>query len=441
MIFAGLKNLLAKSSLLLLARFAGAILAFAGGILIARFFGATALGMVALMGAITGLLSVGISTGRPAVAIQFASEYLEIKKYGAINGFLHRGYKIIGGLSAIIVLLALLFASTAPFGVSSDTIYACLFAALSAPALALINFNGGILTGHGMQLRALIPELLFKPMLLLLGIGLLLAAPLSAPYWLLAMIACTLWITLGVQMLLVRSKLKFRSADPDYGDARRWRGRATPWIAITLLADYLIELHLLLAGLLLMPAQLAVLHVAFRMRMLASFGMRALYSVVLPDIYTAHTAGDTNRVNRELTKSNGLALVYALAACTGMYLFGELFLGFFGPEFKVGHDALMIACLTMIPKAIFGPATNIMSVAGRQKPMIVILLAGMLASAFVIFAMFPNAGITGIAVGYATAITFISIAQWWWTLKETGIDCSIFSTLINNSRIGIKTST
>ncbi len=426
--FVELKNLLAKSSLLLLARFAGAILAFVGSILIARFFGATALGMVALMGAIAGLLSVGIATGRPAVAIQFASEYLETKKLGAINGFLRQGYKIVGGLSAIIIAMALLFAGTAPFGVSSDTIYVCLFAALSAPALALINLNGGILTGHGMQLRALIPELLFKPMLLLLSIGLLLlATPLSAPYWLLAMISSTFWITLGVQMLLARKRLDFRNADPDYRDARRWRRRATPWMAIVLLADYLVELHLLLAGLLLMPAQLAVLHVAFRMRMLASFGMRALYSVVLPDIYTAHTAGDARRVSRELTKGNGVALVYSLAACLGMYLFGELFLGFFGPEFKVGYDALLVACLTMIPKAIFGPATNIMSVAGRQKPMIIILLAGMLASALTIFMLYPNVGITGIAVGYAAAITFISIAQWWWTLKETGIDCSIFS--------------
>ena len=40
------------------------------------------------------------------------------------------------------------------------------------------------------------------------------------------------------------------------------------------------------------PAEVAVLHICFRLRVLAAFGLRALYALVLPDIFASHERGD-----------------------------------------------------------------------------------------------------------------------------------------------------
>ncbi len=56
-------------------------------------------------------------------------------------------------------------------------------------------------------------------------------------------------------------------------------------------------------------------------------------------------------------------------------------------------------------------------------------------SAFTVFQTFAHIGFESVAIGYAVAISFASVAQWWWTLRETGIDCSIFSAMTQQRRM------
>ncbi len=428
-----LSKLLARSSVLMAARLVGGGIAFGTNLLIARHFGAETLGLVALAMAFVSLLALAVSLGRPAVGMMFISEYLEQKKLKDIRGFIVVGYRTIAFMSVIIIVAFLAFSPFADQFVHGDQILAAAFACLMAPAFAIINFNGGILTGYRRQLLALMPDLVLKPVLILIAVvAFSQVTSVTSPHVLLAGFCLALWLTAGFQALIIRKQRVFPHERANVSDAKRWRKKAAPWIAIILLSDYVVELHLLAAGLIVGPAEVAILHVCFRLRMLASFGMRALYSFVMPDFYAAHSKGDRAQMGQTMTRGNALALGYTLCVCAGMAVLGPWLLGLFGDDFAAGYWTLIIVALTMIPRAIFGPATAVMAAAGEQRSMIIVLVMGVAVSMLFCIATFQTLGMNSIALGYAVSITFVSVAQWWRTLRETGVDCSIFSALTMN---------
>lgn len=412
------------------ARFAGAGLAFAGNIAIARFLGADALGVFALCMAAASLIAVVLPLGRQATATLFVSEYLANLHHGLLKGYLRNGYAIIWRMSAVALAVVGVGALSFMGQLTSSTVLTALFAVAMAPALAFINFNGGVLTGAHRQFSAALPESLLKPAFILL------AVLVTALAWnkqgsplLLGIICAGCWITAGTQHWLMRSQQLVPAEVDEDRDAPRWSRTGWPWMFISLLWDYFIELHLLLAGLIATTAEIAVLHICFRLRVLAGFGMRALYALVLPDLYGANARQDRATLFSSLSRANALALIYALVVCFGVWFAGEFALGLVDSSFKTAHGALVVMCLTMVARAVFGPATAILAMKGHQLPSLYSLTGGLIVSVLMSLALFPTYGIMGIGVAYLTATSLIAVVQWQLAWKLTGIDCSLFAAL------------
>ncbi|CAN0494744.1 unnamed protein product, partial [Discosporangium mesarthrocarpum] len=235
---------------------------------------------------------------------------------------------------------------------TTSTVLTALFAVAMAPALAFISFNGGVLTGAHRQFSASLPESLLKPAFILL------AVLVTALAWnkqgspvLLGIICAGCWITAATQHWLMRSQQLVPGEVEEDHDAPRWARTGWPWMFISLLWDYFIELHLLLAGLIATTAEIAVLHICFRLRVLAGFGMRALYALVLPDLYGANAREDRATLFSSLSRANALALSYAVVVCLGVWFAGEFALGLVDNSFKTAHGALVLMCLTMVARA------------------------------------------------------------------------------------------
>ncbi len=426
-----LKRVLAHSSILILARIAGAAAAFLVNILIARWFGAETLGIVVLCLVSASIIAVLLPLGRQSVGMLFISTYLAKAQFGLLSGFVRSGYRTILATSLLSFGAAgVLYALGGPL-LTGSQLLAAIFSILIAPAMALLQFNGAVLNGWRRPMLAYTPELLLRPLLTLAMVaGLALLIPGAEPHVLLAGMCVAVWITAGLQLVAVWRRRRDTGAAPDQSDDANWRNTGRPWIAITLLMEYFADLHLLFAGLIFAPAEIAILYICFRIRVLANFGMRAIYNLVLPEIYAALTKKSDAVVAADLTRGNALALGYAVGVCATVYLFGDRILSLVGPEFRAGQPILFAACLTMIPRAVFGPAPAIMAAVGRQKAMIVVLLGSLALSMMICVLLVPMAGMNGLVAGYAVGLSCASIFQWWWVRRSTGIDCSIFAALM-----------
>ncbi len=424
----GLKQLLKKSSVLMLARIVGGCMAFALNILIARWMGAETLGAFALCMAFASLVAVALPAGMQSVGVMFISQYKETGQLDAALGYLRSGYRHIAVLGALSVALSAVAYFTLANVLQPETLLIGFLACLTAPALAVINFQCSILTGFRHQLQGLLPDLIVKPGLMFCSVVVLgLAAGGASPAILISAVCAAMWLTALSQYILMRRTLDFNAAAANADDRREWRKASLPWIAITLMWDYFIELHLILAGFLLMPAQVGLLHICFRLRVLAAFGIRALSSLVMPEIYAANASDDDGRLYAGLAKVNILTLIYAVAVCGGVLVAGNFVLGLVGEDFQAGYWMLLMVCASMIPRAAFGPATAIMSMKGLPVPVVWVVALGVVLALVLCLALYPLLGVTAIAVAYLVSTTFISVGQWFWALRTTGLDCSIFA--------------
>ena len=107
---------------------------------------------------------------------------------------------------------------------------------------------------------------------------------------------------------------------------------------------------------------------------------------------------------------------------------GEPFVDLSDDEsFRFGYALLLAISATMIPRAIFGPTTAIMALRGLQVPVVWIVVLGVVISLLLCLVLYPVFGAASIAIAYLAASTFVSVVQWWWAKRQTGIDCSIFA--------------
>ncbi|MEM9331284.1 MAG: hypothetical protein AAGA53_08145 [Pseudomonadota bacterium] len=432
---------LLRFGMLFTARIAGAASLFAVNLLIVRFLGIEALGNFAVFVSLTSIIAVILASGFTAIAPVLAAEYSAKQQQGLLKGF------VITAVKQGAVLFSLIAAGFLAFWYSGAEIpflenhSAGLAMLVTAIASAFVGFNGAVLIGMKKQIAGTVPETFFRPISFLLLSTVLMAsgfvADIDGVYWLLA---ASTWITLLFVLFRDRKLRDQYSEIQQIRDQNRWRKASFPWMGITLLWDFMIDLVLLLTSLLAGSVEIAILHICFRYRVLAGFGMRTLHNLMMPEITEETVSGNRSGIQKKLFQLNVTSLVYSMGVLACFATFGGLLLGMFSASAVGAVSVLLTISATMIVRAIFGPAPMILAIHGfHMITLITSLICSAAALAFV-WATFGQFGIMAAAVGYTGANVLISSILWRITLKKTGIDCSVFSGVKNLLARFIRTS-
>ena len=309
-----MRNLLATLSILTAARLAGAALMFGLTLLITRKLGPEALADFATAMALASIAAVLMTVGVHAFAPMLAAQYRATEKVALLRGLARTGRRLImlAGSAGIALGIAVLVGAP---NLSDHWRQAILFAMVAAPGMAFVMLHGGLLTGLQKQRAAQLPDTFVRPALALLAtfvlIALLPTVQLSA---VLMVLVAAVWLTVIVQLIYLSRALPNGHAETD---GKKWRGMAPSWLTIALVWDYAIELFLLVAALIALPLEIALLHICFRYRVLAGFGVRSIYAVCQPKIHTAIARNDRHEAARMIAGTNVLSLGYSLAAFFG----------------------------------------------------------------------------------------------------------------------------
>ncbi|MTI16268.1 hypothetical protein E1162_03325 [Rhodobacteraceae bacterium RKSG542] len=409
------------------ARILGAVAALGTNLLIARVYGADMLGTLSVLLAVSALLAMMTTGGYNAIATVLTAEYNAQKKPELLKGFIIQGTKLL----SVGTLL----------GSAGFAVYLCYFPpeiAYSywktvAAAVVFIGANGAIffycmvLIGLDRQQSALLPDTLLKPALalLLLLITAMFSHKIRISDLLIIYGVASLAAGVSAVLFLHRTGVWSKSITAK-SDSSRWIKMGPPWIVTSIVWDFFIELHIILAGIIALPAQIAGLHIAFRLRMIAGFGMRTLYSLLLPEIYAKNALQNGAEVIAKLRLAVLSTTAFSVCVMIGMYVLGEFALSLFGPEFVAYWPHLLIISGAIFFRAIFGPAPAILSMSGYQtQPAIVMavcLVLSLGASAF----FYQTHGPLAFAVAYTGSNALSNVILWLWAKKLTGFDGSIF---------------
>lgn len=423
--FAKLAALLSTSSLLTLARIAGALAGFATQIVLARALQASALGLFYSVTATAAIVSLIAAGGYPAIAPRFMSRYRERGKDGLVTAFVARARRDATIHVTVATLLILVVAWMWP-GFSFEARLALAGAALSMPALASIRINGTFALVKRRFALCYLPDTCIRPILLLAAVAVLvgLGIPLSAAEasWLLTVVLVVLAV--GQYALLARG-MRHEAVPADAGRlAGVWQREAKPLIVVALFTNFFGDVDILMVTPLVPSVETATLGLCLKLSLLVGFAVQVAHQVVVPDLADAHARKDAASIGEVMRKALAFPLGMTLAALIFVILFGERLLAIFGPEFTGASLPLIVLMACQVMRACFGPSVTLLTVVGAQKENAMLALCGLAVLAVANVVLVPLYGVLGasIAVGIAMLAGSIGAAIMLWRVSGLRTD-------------------
>lgn len=425
-----LGKLLSQSNLIFGTRIAGAGVVFLVQAAIARLWGAEALGDFLLIVAATNIVAVLMPLGFETTGTFFAAEYRAAGEGRHLRGFMARSYLHVALVSVLLLLAGYPLAGL--LGAPGAIVQAHWGAVvLMCLATAMVYCNSALLVGLKRPYAGFFADILFRPMLLVLTLTVANLAfgeadRFGAFIWMLA--GGFLLIALGQLFHLWRAVLDVPAAgEVRKSEARRWWRFALPWAIIALATDFFFDLDLILLSNLLDRETLAVFGVCTRVFSLVAFGVTAVYSVVLPDMF--ELAKDREALLRKIGEANLAAVGVAVVLFFVVLVGGPLALFLFGPEFGAGALPMAILCLTLVVRAFFGPASVVLSM--NDRPYDVLPAVGIGIGVLVVanLLLVPPLGLMGAALAAVLAQIVWSAALWYTALKRARLDVSLLPRL------------
>lgn len=423
-------KLFSQSNIIFGTRLAGAGVVFLAQAAIARFWGAEALGNFLLIIATTNIVAVLMPLGFETTGTFFAAEYRAAGDGLHLRGFMKRAYGHVGLMSAALLVVGYPLAGL--LGAPGQVVQAHWGAVvLMTFATALVYCNSALLVGLKRAYAGFFADTVFRPMLMILALtiptlAVAEAGRFDAFVWILAggfaviALAQLFYLWRAVRDVPVAGTLR-----PD--EVKRWWRFALPWVIIALATDLFFDIDLLLLSNLMDRETLAVFGVCTRVFSLVSFGVAAVYSVVMPDMFDL--AKDRDALLRKIGDANLAAGGIAVALFAIVALGGPLALMLFGPGFAAGALPMAILCITLVVRAFFGPTSVVLSMNDRPHDVLPAIALGMAVLIVANLLLVPPMGLMGAALAAVLAQTVWSGALWFTALKRARLDVSLMPRL------------
>lgn len=401
-----LKPFVSTSSLLSLARIAGAAAGFATQILLARALHASALGLFYSVTSLAAVMGVVAALGYPGIASRFVSRFREKNQYGLLSAFVIHARTATRLCAAVATAAVLVFAAMWP-GLSTEARLATAAAALAIPANAALRFNGALAAAFRKFGLAYLPDTCIRPFILLACLLLLvgLGAPLTAT------IATSLLTVIFVALALAQYLLLARAvpavsrpatqAPPRY--VRIWRREAPPLILVALYTFFFADVDILLVTPLLSSADTAIVGLCLKLALLVGFAVQVAHQVTVPDLADAHARKEHDAIDAIVLKAILFPLVATLGALVVVALWGETILSLFGPAFTGAKVPLLILLACQLVRVFFGPNVALLSVIGAQRQNATLAVTALVVLALANLALVPPLGVVGAALAVAVA--------------------------------------
>ncbi|MCF4098713.1 lipopolysaccharide biosynthesis protein [Maritalea mediterranea] len=402
-------------------RLGGAGIGFLSHVVLARLVDPAQYGVYVFAWTVIVLLGTFSGIGLPVAATKFVSTYQDQQKQSLLRRFIL--------YAGIVGLLVAFGAACAMFAVSFfapeyivEPIFrpALLIGAFCIPLFTLTEVGKGIARGFGRNVVAYAPAFLFRPILLLAGVGLYLIMgwTLTAVHivyiTLVALVLPLLW-----QWSFMRAPLRAGQENTEESPrmGRVWLFTALPLTAVEAYNLLLANTDILVLKFFTSPAELAIYFVGTKIAALLSFVTFAISASAGKPIAAAHGRGDVDKVRRLTHHFSNLAFWPTLAGFVVLLLGGTLLLSLFGSVYLAAYLPMMILAFGVLLQSYTAAAKFCLAMTGGQKQMSVVLLATVVINAGLNLVLVPTFGIVGAASATVLA-TILSIVALLWLIKK-----------------------
>ncbi len=418
----GRMKLLGLSGMLMAARIGGAVLGFTVQLFLVRWLDTAQYGIYVLAVALAGVLSIFCTLGFPSITARFTAHYGKADRPAHTLGFVRSGRRhLVAAAGIAIAAAAVLLFATGDL-IPPDYRWPLLIGCLTAPLIGFMRLNGALANVSRRYLLSYLPDLIVRPILFVLAVVAVISVmprPMAETV-LVVHLAAVAAVSFGLAAILrpVRS-LGIAGTVPQF-DNRTWRRAGFPMVFVVMMTAFLADFDVLIIGALLPPDQVAVFSICLRMMLFVEFGIQAVFQIVTPDLAEAHARDDRDGMKKAISRAGHMNLLFVAVAIAGAFVLGEYALGLFGEAFVAGWPVLMVLMIAQLVRALFGPVTQILTIAGRQMDNLHIYLTIGVVLVTANLVVVPVLGLIGAAYVYSAAVATGAALQAWRVYKRLG---------------------
>lgn len=387
-------------------RILSAAIAFVSQIVLARLVGEFEYGVFIFVWVLAVLFGNLSCLGLHAAIIRFLPEYHTAAALPEIRG-LTTTARIFAILSAT-ALAAVGGAGLWLFGSAIESYYLVplYLGLITLPMIALGDVMEGTARAHSWAIAAMSPTYIVRPLLILAFMLLATTSglPHNATTAMTAALAAT-YVTTFAQFLAMVSRLGAHYVrGPMKVELGRWLRVSVPIFLVDGFGFLLTNSDVVIVGLYLKPADVAIYFAAAKTMALVHFVMFAVKAAAGPRFSAAMAVNDRQQLAQIAIESARWSFWPSLVIGGAVLAAGQLLLSLFGPAFTAGAPLMAILLAGILAKAFVGPAETLLTMAGRQKLCVLLYAAALGANIALNVTLIPLFGLTGAAAATAGAM-------------------------------------
>lgn len=411
-----------------LIRVVSALVAFLSQIVLARWLGGFHFGIYVYAWTWVLLLGGMVDLGLGSAAQRFIPEYIELKQFALLRGFL-RGSRWLASLTATLIAAAAagLVWVLSPH-IDTDDIVPLLIACAALPIYGLSQVQSGVARSYGWVNLGLSPVYVFRQFLLLALLALALAFGLAMNAVIATLTAVVaLWgVTIGQSVVLGRRLAGKVAPGPRAYAVRAWLATAAPIFVVEAFYLLLTYSDVIVLQQFRPPDEVAIYYAAAKSMALVAFIYFSVAQTLAHKFAEYHVAGDRRRLADFLVVAVRMTFWPSLASVLALLAFGRPLLWMFGHDFVSGYYLMFIIAVGLLARASVGPAERVLNMLGERRSCALIYAGAFVMNLVLCFVLIPRLGIAGAALAGAGALVFESASLFIVAKFRLGLHCFVF---------------
>jgi len=389
----------------------GAALALAVSWVVARLYGPLGSGLYAIGQTTVQMVGFIALIGLDSIMLRTMAGEIRVDRRDLARGAVRVAAKV--ALPASVLAALVLLAMHPLIARAIDTPGTARVMAIVAPAvigIVAMRLSSFALRGAGLPLASQSMEGPLTSGLAIIMLGLLAAAPILPPVWMLAVIyTASMIITAMIGWILYVRAVRAWPA-PKAPPLRPMLVAGVP-VMISVVAGYGIDwLSMLLTSYFASPEAAGTLRVAAQTLLITALVISSFDAIIGPQIAASWKVGEKQRIASLLRKT----ILGSLAATAPIFavvlIWPEFIMGLFGPQFVAGATALQIVAVGNLVALSGGPVGSLLIMSGHQRWSVGFALGAIVLLTVLSASLVPLYGVTGGAIALTVTMIFRRLA-------------------------------
>jgi O-antigen/teichoic acid export membrane protein len=408
------------------------LLTFLTSIAVARITGDKGFGIYTLVFTWVGIFSSAALLGVDDLALRQMSIYKSNNSTQEAKSFILLGLRYSIFASLFFTILYILFSSFIYLPGIAEFKSLHLISAISIPFFVIIYFFQSVLKGWGMLFEGQVTEKLIQPLGFLLFLSIYLfydfdVTDFEAVVFRVVSFVFASAIIILIAIVKLRRIFKAEKVSIMFF---KWKSTLIYFTLSTVLYAINSRIDIVFLGLFsIEPEKIAYYNVALKFSDIALIPFLVICSVATPIFASMYHEGKRAELQKFYTLITRISFFIILCIITIFIFFGNWFLNWYGKNFLVGYEVLVLLCISKLVHVFVGPASYLLSMTGNEKHVTYALLLSVSFTIFLHIILIPFYSISGAAYATIGGLIFFDIYLSYIGYKKTGLFLTIVGKL------------